>query len=60
MNNPRKFCLSKGIYEKRAIEAVEMYANTVADDLRRIMEGFPARPLHERLQDYINIEPLRP
>ena len=55
MKEPRTFCLRRGIYENRAIEAVEQYAHTVCDDLRRILDGYPAKPLHERLQDYLNM-----
>ncbi len=56
MKDPRQFCLSKGIYEHRAIEAAQLYAQQVVSDLTKMIEGYPAQPLHERLQDYINFD----
>ena len=57
MRDARTVCHDHNIYEHRAIEAAEIMAQAIADDLQAMLLQDRIRPLHERLADYLNIHP---
>ena len=55
MRDARTLCHNNGIYEKKAICAAELMALAIAEDLQSMLLHDTVRPLHERLNEYINI-----
>ena len=55
MKDARTICHAHGIYEKRAIQAAELVANAIADDLQALLLRESNRPLHERVAEYIKV-----
>lgn len=56
MTDPRVLCHQNGIYEKRAIQAAQLTAQAIADELQALLIDNSIRPLHERVAEYINIK----
>lgn len=56
MRDPRTMCHEHNIYEHRAIEAAELMAQAIIDDLQAMLLHDSVRPLHERLNEYIESE----
>ena len=56
MRDPRTLCHDNGIYEHRAIHAAELMALAIAEDLQAMLLHDAVRPLHERLNEYIESE----
>lgn len=54
MRDARKLCQEHNIYEKKAIHAAELMALAITEDLQAMLLHDAVRPLHERLNDYIN------
>ena len=54
MKDARTICHNNGIYEKKAIYAAELMALVITEDLQAMLLHDAVRPLHERLNDYIN------
>jgi len=56
MKDARTICHAHDIYERRAIQAAELMAQAIADDLQALLIDNNVRPLHERVAEYINIK----
>ena len=55
MKDARTICHAHGIYERRAIQAAELMAQAIADDLQALLIDNNVRPLHERVAEYIKV-----
>lgn len=55
MKDARTICHQHGIYEKRAIQAAELMAQAIADDLQALLIDNNVRPLHERVAEYLEL-----
>lgn len=55
MKDARTICHQHGIYEKRAIQAAELMAQAIADDLQAMLLHESNRPLHERVAEYLEL-----
>ena len=55
MRDARTLCLEHNIYERKAIQAAELVAQAIADDLQALLIDNNVRPLHERVAEYIKV-----
>ena len=56
MRDARTVCIEHNIYEHRAIDAAQLMAQVIADDLQAMLLQDHVRPLHERLAEYIDLK----
>lgn len=55
MKDARTICHAHGIYERRAIQAAELVAQAIAEDLQALLIDNNVRPLHERVAEYLEL-----
>lgn len=56
IRDARKLCQEHNIYEKKAIYAAELMVLAITEDLQAMLLHDAVRPLHERLNEYINLK----
>lgn len=57
MRNAKQLCKERGLYAHMSVKGAEVMAQAVAEDILHILQTSSVRPIHERIFEYINIQP---